>query len=62
VDSFIRGAGLRARHEVGYNHRHFSERNPMKWHNHTFGPLQPTTFVGIGITVAGDMSRSRLPF
>lgn len=34
----------------------------MKWRNHTFGPLQPTTFVGIGITVAGDMNRSRLPF
>ena len=34
----------------------------MKWRNRTFGPLQPTTFVGIGITVAGDMNRSRLPF
>jgi hypothetical protein len=34
----------------------------MKWHNHTFGPSLPTTFVGIGITAAGDMSRSRLPF
>jgi hypothetical protein len=34
----------------------------MKWHNLTSGPLQPTTFVGIGITAAGDMSRSRFPF
>ena len=34
----------------------------MKWHIHTFGPLLPTTFVGTGITVAGDMSRLRLPF
>jgi hypothetical protein len=54
--------GLAPGLRVSYNRRHFSERNPMKWHNRTFGPSLPTTFVGIGITVAGDMSRQRFPF
>ena len=34
----------------------------MKWHLHTFGPSLPTICVGNGITVAGDMTRSRFPF
>ena len=54
--------GLARARRLSYNRRHFSERNPMKWHNQTFGPSLPTTFVGIGITAAGDMSRSRFPF